>query len=234
MASLWKGSLRQLQASVCFCRQELRAGVKTETVGATLCIWCFCIGSTLEEFGLNIPHLYLRLNILCRYFLLEALCFDSLDFQWECETIFYFDCIFFYCPRTSSSPLGPYSLVSTVYFIRLHAVAVLRDCSHTRRLLKAGADDLEILSQHLFSFQNIWGFLLDCFVVCIWSRHLPSTPLHSQTSRNETRLCHRGCGGALSAALTCTGRKLNTVSQTLRSVGKGGGDFLCTIRLMTG
>lgn len=36
MAGLWKGSVEQLEASVCFCSLELGSGVKTET--ATTCV----------------------------------------------------------------------------------------------------------------------------------------------------------------------------------------------------
>lgn len=59
----------------------------------------------------------------------------------------------------------------------------------------------KIPSQHLFLFWLVWDFCWIVLSCAIGTHHPCSTRRHS---RNETRLCHRGCGGALSAALTCT------------------------------
>lgn len=80
---------------------------------------------------------------------------------------------------------------------------------------KPGADDSEIPGQHfLFSFLSGLGLFVGLFYCARRepSSSPPPTPsLHSQTSRNETRFCHPDCGGALSAALTCTGMRSHSV-----------------------
>lgn len=115
----------------------------------------------------------------------------------------------YYCVASSSPPLspeGPYSLVSTIYFIRLHARSYVTPL--ILRATKPGADDLENPWQRvffcLFLFLSILGLLLDFFPPLSPSGAIAT--LHAQTSRNVTGFCHRDCGGALSAVLTCTGR----------------------------
>lgn len=91
---------------------------------------------------------------------------------------------------------------------------------------KPGADDSEIPGQHfLVSFLSGLGLFVGLFS-CARSGAIthPPTPnpsLHSQTSRNETRFCHPDCGGALSAALTCTGRRLHSVELYAQLEEKG-------------
>lgn len=134
----------------------------------------------------------------------------------------------YYCVASSSPPLspeGPYSLVSTIYFIRLHARSYVTPL--ILRATQPGADDLEIPWQRvffcLFLFLSILGLLLDLFFsVCLTVCGIffpPLSPsgaiatLHAQTSRNVTGFCHRGCGGALSAVLTCTESSLGKHKQ---------------------
>lgn len=119
----------------------------------------------------------------------------------------------YYCVASSSPPLspeGPYSLVSTIYFIRLHARSYVTPL--ILRATKPGADDLENPWQRVFFclllFLSILGLLLDFFFPPLSPSGAIAT-LHAQTSRNVTGFCHRDCGGALSAVLTCTGRTLH-------------------------
>lgn len=74
----------------------------------------------------------------------------------------------YYCVASSSPPLspeGPYSLVSTIYFIRLHARSYVTPL--ILRATKPGADDLENPWQRVFFclllFLSILGLLLDFF-----------------------------------------------------------------------
>lgn len=77
-----------------------------------------------------------------------------------------------YCVASSSPPLspeGPNSLVSTIYFIRLHARSYVTPL--ILRATKPGADDLENPGQRvffcLFLFLSILGLLLDLFFLCV-------------------------------------------------------------------
>lgn len=92
----------------------------------------------------------------------------------------------YYCVASSSPPLspeGPYSLVSTIYFIRLHARSYVTPL--ILRATKPGADDLENPWQRvffcLFLFLSILGLLLDFF-----SRHY----LHREPSPLSTHRRH--------------------------------------------
>lgn len=65
MAGLWKGSVEQLEASVCFCSLELGSGVKTET--ATTCVCggvcvCACASRQVSIWRLNKLPLYSLCN----------------------------------------------------------------------------------------------------------------------------------------------------------------------------
>lgn len=60
MTSLRKGSVGQLEASVSFCRPELRVGLKTETVDATSCRFLERIG----RFWTRLLFLFSDLNML--------------------------------------------------------------------------------------------------------------------------------------------------------------------------
>lgn len=78
----------------------------------------------------------------------------------------------YYCVASSSPPLspeGPYSLASTIYFIRLHARSYVTPL--ILRTTKPGADDLENPWQRvffcLFLFLSILGLLLDLFFLCV-------------------------------------------------------------------
>ena len=141
--------------------------------------------------------------------------------------------VLLYCSSASGSPLGPYSLVSTI--IRLHAAAGLRDCTHSQnRERTTWKFRVSIFLSSFFFFFFFFGFFPEKFGTSSWivfyycahrsgafTPHPPSLRLHSQTSRNETRFCHPDRGGASSAALTCTGRKLR--SRTLHFSEKGRG-----------
>lgn len=87
------------------------------------------------------------------------------------------------------SPEGPYSLVSTIYFIRLHARSYVTPL--ILRATKPGADDLENPWQRVFFclllFLSILGLLLDFFFPPLSPSGAIAT-LHAQTSRHEMLL----------------------------------------------
>lgn len=164
---------------------------------------------------------------------LKALCFDSADFKCECKDFFFLFLIILtvllYCSSASGSPLGPYSLVSTI--IRLHAAAGLRDCTHSQnRERTTWKFRVSIFSSFFFFFlvsllRSLELLLGLCFIIVRIAQEssspLPPVRLHSQTSRNETRFRPPDRGGTSSAALTCTGRKLR--SRTLHFSEKSRG-----------
>lgn len=84
------------------------------------------------------------------------------------KTLFRFLPAFFYCLTTSTSPQGPYSLISTTssgYTRRRRSYVTPLSLS-----FKPGADDLEIPAQHHLrhSFlSSLWTFVGFRFVVCI-------------------------------------------------------------------
>lgn len=144
MASLWKGSVGQLDASVFLCRPELRAGLHTNTRCNFL--WFFFSGALLDwlDSRFNFVHWICFMKTGCHYFMLQTLesfrtlCFDWADFFYFilCEykkTFYFLTVLFYYLFSTFGSPLGPYSSASTIHFIRLHAAAAeLRDFTHSQ------------------------------------------------------------------------------------------------------
>lgn len=171
---------------------------------------------------------FFPLNMLCLNWLPLLQVFWSFDFLTfksvlcVLKKLFRFLPAFFYCLTTSTSPQGPYSLISTTssgYTRRRRSYVTPLSLS-----FKPGADDLEIPAQHHLrhSFlSSLWTFVGISFC-----RVHPSPSLRRQTSRNETRFCHRGRGGALSAVLTCTGKESRTrwnfTHGKLNQMGRGG------------
>ena len=228
-----KGSLGQLEAKcVCFCL-EPGAGQRTETVAATtrsvcLCIYiyiyvcvclCFCTGSSLEYFGLR-----RNLNFFSSlfFFFFHATFFFYFK-SWKLYLFFTTRIILVLSQHLPFASGEPYSLVSTIHFIiRLHAHrgatwlrSVTRSLNRTpgaAAASHAAASPLSFLGTLVSFVDLVWL----CVSVCV-HRELPPPPphllisQHSLASRHETRSGPGGCGGAVSAALTCTGRTRYTV-----------------------
>lgn len=106
----------------------------------------------------------------------------------------------------------------------LHQVtrAELRDSTHSPRYSTGSRWLGNSLAASFFLFVSVseyfgtfvGSFFSVCLTVCgiFFPPLSPSgaiATLHAQTSRNVTGFCHRDCGGALSAVLTCTGRTLH-------------------------
>lgn len=103
----------------------------------------------------------------------------------------------YYCVASSSPPLspeGPYSLVSTIYFIRLHARSYVTPL--ILRATKPGADDLENPWQRvffcLFLFLSILGLLLDLFFLCVgfFFSATISIGSHRHSPRTDVTKCY--------------------------------------------
>lgn len=110
----------------------------------------------------------------------------------------------------------------------LHQVtrAELRDSTHSPRYSTGSRWLGNSLAASFFLFVSVseyfgtfvGSFFSVCLTVCgiFFPPLSPSgaiATLHAQTSRNVTGFCHRDCGGALSAVLTCTESSLGKHKQ---------------------